>query len=116
MDKLQKKREEEIKAVTEMIGIFCQDVHKTDGVELCPECEELLEYIKKRVNSCPRMAEKTLCSECRTHCYAPNRQQRIKQIMHYSGSKLALRSPVMAVRRKITHWISTIQQIVYDIF
>ena len=104
MDKLQKKREEEIKAVTEMIGI------------LCPECEELLEYIKKRVNSCPRMAEKTLCSECRTHCYAPNRQQRIKQIMHYSGSKPALRSPVMAVRRKITHWISTIQLIVYDIF
>ena len=30
MDKVQHKREQELATVTEMIGIFCHDIHKTD--------------------------------------------------------------------------------------
>ncbi len=116
MDRLQHKREQELKTVTEMIGIYCRDLHKTDGVNLCPECQELLEYVNKRVNTCPRMAEKTFCSECKTHCYAPNRQQKIKQIMRYSGPKMIFRSPVMAIRHKLIHWLGEFQKRACNIF
>ena len=108
MDRVKKKREQEIKTVTEMIEIFCHDLHRTDGAQLCPECEELLDYVKKRVNACPQMANKTHCSECKTHCYAPNRQQRIKQIVQYSQPKLAFKSPVTAMRNKISQLFNTI--------
>lgn len=106
MDKLQHKREQELKTVTEMIGIYCRDIHKTDGVDLCPECQELLDYVEKRVAACPRMEEKTFCSACKTHCFAPNRRDKIRVIMRYSGPKMMLRSPIVAIKHKLTEWFA----------
>ena len=112
MDKLQHKREQELKTVTEMIGIYCRDIHKTDGLTLCPECQELLDYVEKRVAACPRMDEKTFCSACKTHCFAPNRRDRIKIIMRYSGPKMMFRSPMMAIKHKLTEWFAMWEKIV----
>lgn len=116
MDKFKHKREQELKTVTDMISIYCRDVHKTDGGTLCPECEELLDYVEKRVNNCPRIGEQTLCSECSTHCFAPNRRQKMQEIMRYSGPKMMLRSPVMALRHKLIQWFNTIQNKACNIF
>ncbi|MBO5588398.1 MAG: nitrous oxide-stimulated promoter family protein [Anaerovibrio sp.] len=111
MDKVQHKREQELATVTEMIGIFCHDIHKTDGEHLCHECQDLLDYVKKRVAVCPRMGEKTFCSACNTHCYAPNRRERIRMIMRYSGPKMMFRSPLLAIKHKLTEWFAIKQKI-----
>ena len=99
MDKVQHKREQELATVTEMIGIFCH------------ECQDLLDYVKKRVAVCPRMGEKTFCSACDTHCYAPNRRERIRMIMRYSGPKMMFRSPLLAIKHKLTEWFAIKQKI-----
>ena len=106
MDKIQHKREQELATVTEMIGIFCRDIHKTDGVHLCHECQDLLDYVEKRVAACPRMEDKTFCSACNTHCYAPNRRERIRMIMRYSGPKMIFHSPILAIKHKLTEWFA----------
>ena len=115
MEKLREKQEKEISAMTEMIGIFCRDLHRTDGAQLCPECEELLEYVKNRIASCPQGSGKYFCSECKTHCFAPNRRQKIKQIVEYSRPDGLLRSPLVNIRHKLGRLFNAIQQAVCNI-
>ena len=109
MDTKQYMYDQEVNTMTEMIGIFCRDVHKTADGELCPECQELLDYVQKRIYSCPHADDKVLCNDCRTHCFAPNRQQKLKQIMRYSGSKLDPNSPFAELGDKFISWLRTIQ-------
>jgi hypothetical protein len=44
-----KSREKTIEA---MVRIYCKNHHESKG-ELCPECSELLEYAKMRLDKCP---------------------------------------------------------------
>lgn len=98
LEVLQQKRAEELKTVKTMIEIYCHDIHGAAKRELCPQCQELLEYAAKRVKYCPRMAEKTFCSVCTTHCYAPARRESIRAIMRYSGPRMIWHSPLKAIR------------------
>ncbi|MCR5177034.1 MAG: nitrous oxide-stimulated promoter family protein [Anaerovibrio sp.] len=104
MDKIQYKKEQELETIAEMINIYCRDIHKTDGTNLCPECQDMLDYVKKRIALCPRGGEAVSCGNCKTHCYAPKRRQKMRAIMNYSASKMLLDSPIMAIRNKIAQW------------
>ncbi|WP_297966218.1 nitrous oxide-stimulated promoter family protein [uncultured Anaerovibrio sp.] len=111
MDKLEHKRKQELDTVTEMIGIYCRDIHKTDGIKLCPSCQELLDYVEKRLAACPRMEDKSFCSACKTHCYAPHRREIIQKIMRYSGPKMIFRSPLLVIKHKIIQWLTAREKI-----
>lgn len=104
MKGIQKKREKELVLVEKMIGIFCRNNHSHDGKGLCQECQDLLDYAKKRVRSCPRMEEKTFCSACLTHCYAPARREKIREAMRYSGPKMIFHAPVDTIRHMYVQW------------
>ncbi len=95
-----KKREQEKQVVRLMIQLYCQGVHKTkkEGNHLCPSCQALSDYAWQRVDLCPLMEEKTFCSNCKIHCYAPQQREDIQQVMRYAGPRMILYHPWLAIR------------------
>lgn len=116
--KLQKKREREKETVSKMIEIYCRKNHCTQrmpansgmlaGIEVkagrrrfCSECAALDEYARMRSDKCPFMETKTFCSNCRVHCYRDDMREKIRDVMRFSGPRMILYHPVMAVRHVV---------------
>ena len=99
MKDLDKKRRKEQRVVDEMIALFCKKHHTgaRQGERLCPSCAELSAYAQDRSEHCPLMESKTFCSNCKTHCYAPEMRERIREVMRYSGPRMPLHNPPMAL-------------------
>lgn len=74
------KREKEMRTVYEMIHLYCRKKHKEK--ELCPECLDLYEYAKMRIEKCPFMETKTFCSQCKVHCYRKDKRKQIDSQGH----------------------------------
>ena len=79
--------------LTRFVEVYCDRKHATAGGALCPECRELLEYAAGRLHACP-YDPKPKCKECKTHCYAPERRQRIREVMKFSGMHFVKRGRV----------------------
>ncbi len=99
MKDLNKKREDEIKVVGQMIEIYCKAHHKER--HLCKECQDLYDYATKRVNHCPFMETKTFCSNCKVHCYKPEYREKIKEVMRFSGPRMLFVHPILAMKHVI---------------
>ena len=100
IDKIQGKREREKRTVALMIRLYCRKKHGTKK-NLCPEFEALSQYAMQRSDKCPFMETKTFCSNCRVHCYKPEMREKIREVMRFSGPRMILHHPVMAVRHVI---------------
>ncbi len=98
--KTAKKRGKEIAVVEKMIRLYCRGNHGTG--ELCPQCRQLYEYARSRSEHCPFMESKTFCSNCQVHCYQPQMREKIRTVMRYSGPRMILYHPGMAVWHVIT--------------
>ncbi len=94
-----KKREREKETVSLMIALYCRKKH--GGKVLCPECATLDAYARARSDKCPFMETKTFCSNCRVHCYRQDMREKIRDVMRFSGPRMLLHHPVMAVRHVI---------------
>lgn len=84
----------------EMIRLYCRRNHPQMGQSkgvLCPECQELADYAKARSQKCPFMETKTFCANCKVHCYRPQMREKIRQVMRFSGPRMLLYHPVLAV-------------------
>lgn len=103
------KREREKKLVSQMIALYCKDLHKSgDGhknrswslekVVLCEECARLEAYARERSEKCPFMETKTFCSNCKVHCYMPKMREQIRLVMRYAGPRMIFYHPVTAIR------------------
>lgn len=66
-----------------------------------PNAEALSQYAMQRSDKCPFMETKTFCSNCRVHCYKPEMREKIREVMRFSGPRMILHHPVMAVRHVI---------------
>ena len=84
------------KTVAVMITIYCRKHHSAD--RLCPECEGLFEYARKRLEKCPFLEGKTTCVKCPVHCYKPEIRQKIRTVMRYSGPRMIYKHPLMAIQ------------------
>ena len=94
----EKKRRREQQVVAEMIALYCRKNHGTGRKdELCSECRELCDYSQARSEHCPFMEQKTFCSNCRVHCYKPDMRERIREVMRFSGPRMIMYHPVMAL-------------------
>ena len=91
------KREREKQVVALMISLYCRKKHHPLKGRLCPECEALLSYAHLRSDRCPFMKTKTFCSNCQVHCYKPEMREKIRQVMRFSGPRMLLYHPVLAV-------------------
>ena len=101
MKQIETKREREKKTVSFMIRLYCHKNHGTRGDSLCPDCAALRDYAISRSDRCPFMETKTFCSNCRVHCYKPRMREQIRQVMRFSGPRMLLYHPVMALRHVI---------------
>lgn len=96
---INKKREDEKVMVSLMIRLYCRKNHKTK--ELCSECAELDRYARERSDRCPFMENKTFCSNCKVHCYKPEMREKIRKVMRFSGPRMMLYHPIMAIMHLI---------------
>jgi len=92
------KREE--KTVAAMIRLYCKKNHTYER-ELCQECSQLLEYAKLRLDRCPYEQDKPTCAKCPVHCYTPQNRAKIRTVMRFSGPRMLLRHPVLAIRHSL---------------
>ncbi|WP_394921914.1 nitrous oxide-stimulated promoter family protein [uncultured Robinsoniella sp.] len=99
----EQKRLREQETVSMMIRLYCRKNHKvgndvkSKGEILCPECQELLAYAEKKIQRCPFMENKTFCSNCRVHCYQSEMREKIRDVMRFSGPRMLLYHPFMAL-------------------
>ncbi len=86
----------ERKTLEAMISMYCGDLHRETGPELCSECSELVEYARARLGKCPFQEEKTTCAKCPVHCFKPAMREKVRAVMRYAGPRMVYRHPVMA--------------------
>ena len=83
--------------VDKMIELYCRGNHAPQG-GLCAECAGLSEYAHQRLEKCVFGAEKPTCANCPVHCYKPEMRAKIRAVMRYSGPRMLLHHPVLALR------------------
>ena len=93
---IQDKRQREKKVVSLMISLYYRRNH--GGKELCPDCAALRDYAMLRSDKCPFMETKTFCSNCKVHCYKADMREKIREVMRFSGPRMILYHPILAVR------------------
>lgn len=97
---LDKKRTDEKEIIKFMIQSYCRHTHHEK--ELCPQCQELLDYANKRIDVCPFMATKTFCSSCKVHCYALDKRAQIREVMKNSGPRMLFHHPILLIKHIIS--------------
>lgn len=86
----------EARTIERMIDLYCRQQHgRREG--LCAECEALRDYALKRVGACRFGTAKPVCAKCKVHCYKPDMRERVRAVMRYSGPRMLLRHPYLAV-------------------
>jgi len=93
----------ERKTVELMIALYCRDHHQAKQTT-CTACQELMEYARFRLQSCPFQEEKTTCGNCRVHCYKPAMRKKIREVMKYAGPRMLWRHPLLAIGHMIDGW------------
>lgn len=91
---IDKKRLKEKEVVSLMIHLYCK---KHDDINE----QELLDYVMFKLDKCPNMAKKTFCSQCPIHCYSGKKQEEIKRVMRYSGPRMLLYHPLLAIKHAL---------------
>ena len=92
MNKIDQKRENEKRILKVMIDIY-QRKHPQES----KMCEDLYKYACLRIDKCPFMETKTFCSNCKVHCYKKDMQDKIKEVMRFSGPRMIFYHPIQAI-------------------
>ena len=86
----------EKQTIRAMARIYCEDHHGMTEA-LCSECNVLLDYAERRLDTCPFQEEKPACNHCRVHCYSRTMRERVKDVMRYAGPRMLLRHPILSL-------------------
>lgn len=100
MEDLTRKRQDEKQLMAEMISLYCRGSH-AEPRDLCDDCRELLSYAEQRIDTCPRMAEKSFCASCPHPCYKPEMREKVRTVMRYAGPRLIFRHPMVCLRHAV---------------
>ncbi len=99
----QSRLQRERRTIKFMIEIYCRgNHHPAEG--LCGECAALHDYAMRRVDKCPFQADKPTCAKCPIHCYKPAMREQVRRMMRYSGPRMMLYHPVLALRHYIDEY------------
>lgn len=94
----------EFKTVSAMIEIYCKKNHHTHS--LCPECQTLMDYAEVRLDRCPYGENKPTCNTCPIHCYKPEPKEQMRLVMRFSGPRMLLKHPILAIRHLVSEKIT----------
>ena len=90
-----KKIEREKRTIEFMIGFYCR--HKLHSDKITADYAELLAYAQKRLDNCVFGNAKGTCKKCPIHCYKKEMRQRMREVMRWSGPRMLLYAPHLAV-------------------
>ncbi|MCX8578262.1 nitrous oxide-stimulated promoter family protein [Gilliamella sp. B2717] len=90
--------QQEKATVSTMIYFYCHKQHHVPNNQLCDECNDLLKYAMQRLTLCRFGEDKTTCERCPKHCYRKDYKQKIKQVMRFSGPRMMIYHPIMALK------------------
>ena len=91
----------EFKTVYYMVSCYCRNHHQQAqklSTSLCSECNDLLEYAELRLDRCPYGQKKPTCNRYPNHSYKPDEKEQMRLIMRYSGPRMLLSHPILALR------------------
>ena len=88
--------------IKQMIELYCR--HKEKNATLCDECNRILNYACRKLDTCRYGNRKSTCKKCPVHCYLPAYRAKIRTIMRYSGPRMLFYHPLAVIR----HWIISI--------
>lgn len=83
--------------INEMIAIYCKSKHSYKDA-LCPQCQEVKNYAVKRLEQCRYGEQKPTCRICPVHCYNPDMQAKMREIMRYSGVRMLILHPLYSIK------------------
>ncbi|HIF9237676.1 TPA: nitrous oxide-stimulated promoter family protein [Photobacterium damselae] len=94
----------EFKTIKAMVEIYCKDHHHPKESEdtMCENCQAFLDYAEMRLDRCPYGDEKPTCRVCPIHCYKKEQRELSRTIMRYSGPKMLLKHPILAIRHLLS--------------
>jgi hypothetical protein len=92
-----KRTAREWNTIEAMIALYCREHHATCG-QLCPECGDLRDYARQRLEKCPFGEQKPTCAKCPIHCYKPACREQVREVMRYAGPRLLMRRPILTIR------------------
>lgn len=95
----------ETKTISAMLSLYCKNHHRENGNEMCGDCKDVQAYALTRLHNCPFIENKPTCANCLVHCYNKEMQNKVRQIMRYSGPRLLLYHPILAIRHLLDGWI-----------
>jgi hypothetical protein len=91
----------EQRTIRAMLQIWCEAQpahHRPRFGQLCRGCDGLYEYASYRLLKCPYGEEKPTCKKCPIHCYSKDKRELMHEVMRFSGPKMLLRHPILAIR------------------
>ncbi len=91
-----KRKEREIETVKTMIRMYCRAHHHPEG-DMCEECAAVFSYASLKYHRCLFGEDKPVCTVCPVHCYTKEYREKIRKIMRYSGPRMILHHPLMAI-------------------
>jgi hypothetical protein len=95
------RRTREFRMIATMLRMYCRSHHRPKHAPLCPECVELHDYARRRLERCVFGEAKPTCVNCTVHCYKASMRERIRQVMRWAGPRMLWRHPVLAVRHML---------------
>lgn len=94
-----KYRLRELRTVLLMIDLY-EKHHPADEKD-SDRYQQLSAYATNRLERCQFGEEKPACKHCPIHCYQPARREQIRAIMRWSGPRMLLHHPILAIRHLI---------------
>lgn len=93
------RRRREQRTIDAMLRMYCRGhAHeRAEGAPLCTECAALREYAARRLERCLFGDAKPACANCVVHCYRADMRERVREMMRWSGPRMLLRHPVLAI-------------------
>lgn len=87
----------EFNTIEKMAYIFCHQKHDSPKGQLCPECQEMVDYAAERLNRCPFQQAKPTCAKCTVHCYKPVMREKVRVMMRTAGPVMLFHHPYLAI-------------------
>ncbi|MGI9277505.1 MAG: nitrous oxide-stimulated promoter family protein [Endozoicomonas sp.] len=91
----------EFKTIVAMTHIYCRSHHEEyhgSKKGLCSDCQEFTRFAEFRLSKCPYGQIKPTCKHCPVHCYKKDMKELARTIMIYSGPRMLLKHPYLAIR------------------
>ena len=91
---------EEKRIIEKIIYAYCRRKHSNAPAlpALCPDCEQLLEYARARLDKCFYGNDKPACKHCPIHCYKPLMREKMREGMRWAGPRMFFIAPGAAFR------------------